>query len=236
VGRIYAGRAVLDGFSLQVRRGETLVLLGASGCGKTTALKMINRLVEATSGRVTVDGKDVRQWDPIRLRRRTGYVIQEGGLFPHLDVERNIELVPKLEGWDRPRRERRVTELLAMVGLDPDAYRRRKPHELSGGEKQRVGVARALAADPPVLLMDEPFGALDPITRARLQREFCELARHIGRTIIFVTHDILEAYRLATRIAVMKDGRVRQVGTPDEIRHAPADDFVKEFVTSHVLE
>ncbi|HEY3174727.1 MAG TPA: ATP-binding cassette domain-containing protein [Candidatus Polarisedimenticolia bacterium] len=235
VRKLYGGRAVLDGLTLQVRAGETMVLLGTSGCGKTTALKMINRLVEPSSGLVRVEGRDVREWDPIRLRRRTGYVIQEGGLFPHFTVERNIELVPRLEGWDPGRRAARVTELLELVGLDPARDRGKRPQELSGGERQRVGVARALAADPPVLLMDEPFGALDPITRSRLQREFADLARRLSRTIVFVTHDIVEAYRLGTRIALMRDGRVLQVGSPAELRDAPADEFVREFVSSHVL-
>ena len=235
VSKIYDGRVVLDRLTLSVRTGETLVLLGTSGCGKTTALRMINRLTEPTSGTVMVAGRRVTTWDPISLRRRTGYVIQDAGLFPHFTVERNIALVPRLLGWDMGRQAARVTELLEMVGLNPAHYRTMLPHQLSGGERQRVGVARALAADPPVLLMDEPFGALDPITRARLQREFGELARHLARTIVFVTHDIVEAYRLGTRIAVLADGRVRQIGTPGEIRDNPVDDFVREFVTSHVL-
>ncbi len=235
VSMVYDGRAVLDRLTLAVHTGETLVLLGTSGCGKTTALKMINRLVEPTSGTVTVAGRPVMQWDPITLRRSTGYVIQDAGLFPHFSVERNVELVPRLLGWDTARRAARVTELLEMVGLDPARYRAMWPHQLSGGERQRVGVARALAADPPVLLMDEPFGALDPITRARLQKEFADLARRLARTIVFVTHDIVEAYRLGTRIALLADGRILQIGTPAEIRDNPADDFVREFVSSHVL-
>ncbi|HET6373742.1 MAG TPA: ATP-binding cassette domain-containing protein [Candidatus Polarisedimenticolia bacterium] len=235
VRKSYEGRSVLDGVTFEIQRGETLVLLGSSGCGKTTALKMVNRLVEPTSGTVRVDGRDVKDWDPIRLRRGTGYVIQEAGLLPHLDVERNVEMVPRLEGWDAGRRARRVAELLELVGLDPGLYRHKQPRQLSGGERQRVGVARALAADPPVLLMDEPFGALDPITRARLQHEFMQLARRLAKTILFVTHDLLEAFRLATRVAVMKDGRIRQIGTAEEIRSYPADDFVREFIASHVL-
>ncbi len=235
VRKSYGGRPALDGLTLRVLPAETVVLLGPSGCGKTTALKTINRLVEPDSGSVRVAGRDVRAWDPIRLRRRTGYVIQEVGLFPHMDVQANVALVPRLEGWDPARRASRAAELLELVGLDPARYRDKRPHELSGGERQRVGVARAIAADPPVLLMDEPFGALDPITRGRLQGEFQVLARRLARTIVFVTHDLAEAFRLGDRVALMKDGRAHQVGTPREIRERPADDFVREFLAGHAL-
>ncbi len=235
VGKDYDGRTVLSDLTLTIAPGECLVLLGLSGSGKTTALRMINGLTVPTSGSVRVGGRDVRAWDPVRLRRRTGYCIQEVGLFPHMDVASNIGMVPRLEGWPADRRARRVAQLIGMVGLDPERDGPRRPHELSGGERQRVGVARALAADPPVLLMDEPFGALDPITRSRIQREFRALARRLSRTVVFVTHDVIEAFRLADRIALLKDGRIRQVGPPEEIRAAPADDFVREFVASHAL-
>ncbi len=233
VTKSYAGGPrVLDGFDLTIRRGETTILIGPSGCGKTSALKLINRLHEADAGSVTVAGRDVRAWDPFQLRRGIGYVIQESGLFPHVDVARNVETVPRLLGWDVRRRAERTDELLRLVGLDPALHLHKLPHELSGGQRQRVGVARALAADPPIVLMDEPFSALDPITRARLQEDFGALARKLGKTIILVTHDILEAFRLGTRIALMKSGRVHQMGTAADLRERPADDFVREFVAS----
>ena len=210
---------LLADFCLEVERGETMVLLGRSGSGKTTTLKLINRLLETTSGDVLVEGKSVREWDPVRLRRRIGYVIQEVGLMPHWAVEHNIGLVPRLEDWDPARTNARVRELMDMVGLDP-ALAERYPHELSGGQRQRVGVARALAADPPILLMDEPFGALDPITRADLQREFLALQRRLGKTIVFVTHDLHEALRLATRIALLEAGRLVGVYTPADFLRA----------------
>jgi osmoprotectant transport system ATP-binding protein len=226
------GPRILDGLDLDVRRGETLILIGPSGCGKTTALKLINRLAEADSGEVRVDGRDVKAWDPFVLRRRIGYVIQETGLFPHMDIARNVEVVPRLLGWDEKRRGERTDEMLRLVGLDPAAHRHKLPHELSGGQRQRAGVARALAADPPVVLMDEPFGALDPITRARLQEDFGSLARSLAKTIVFVTHDIVEAFRLGTRIALMRSGRVHQIGRPADFQERPADDFVRDFVAS----
>jgi osmoprotectant transport system ATP-binding protein len=201
-------RDVLSNLNLQVDAGETLVLLGRSGCGKTTTLKMINRLLDPTEGEVLVEGRRVREWDPIRLRRRIGYVIQEVGLLPHFTIERNIALLPELEGWPPERRRRRVDEMLNMVALDPEHFRRRYPRELSGGQRQRVGVARALAADPPILLMDEPFGALDPLTRAEIQRQFFALQERLRKTIIFVTHDIGEALILGTRIALLERGRI----------------------------
>jgi osmoprotectant transport system ATP-binding protein len=206
---------VIDDLVLEVRRGETLVLLGESGCGKTTTLRLVNRLLEPTSGEVLVEGKETREWDAVALRRRTGYVIQEAGLFPHFTVERNVGLVPALEGWDAARVKRRVRELLALVGLEPESFAERFPFELSGGQRQRVGVARALAADPPLLLMDEPFGALDPLTRASLQREFAALQQRLAKTVVFVTHDVREALMLATRVALMSAGRVVLLDTPE---------------------
>ncbi len=197
-----------------MQQGETVVLLGKSGCGKTTTLKLINRLLIPTSGEVLVEGKRTSDWDPIRLRRRTGYVIQEGGLFPHFTVGGNVALVPSLEKWPPPRTEARVQELLAMVGLDAADFARRYPGELSGGQRQRVGVARALAADPPLLLLDEPFGALDPLTRAGLQREFGALARSLNKTVVLVTHDVREALLLGSRIGLMDKGQLVLLQTP----------------------
>jgi osmoprotectant transport system ATP-binding protein len=191
-----------------------MVLLGESGCGKTTTLRLVNRLLMPTSGEVVVEGRATSAWDPIRLRRRTGYVIQEAGLFPHFTVEQNVALVPGLEGWDKARVRARVLELLAIVGLDPDTFANRYPRELSGGQRQRVGVARALAADPPLLLMDEPFGALDPLTRSSLQKEFAELKSRLAKTVIFVTHDVREALMLGSRIALMDKGRIVLLETP----------------------
>jgi len=211
---INGGRPIIDRLSLSVQRGETFVLLGESGCGKTTTLKLVNRLLAPTSGEVRIEGKTTTEWDPIRLRRRTGYVIQEAGLFPHFTVEQNVALVPSLEGWDEVRVGERVRELLSLVGLDPEQFAQRYPRELSGGQRQRVGVARALAADPPLLLMDEPFGALDPLTRSSLQKEFVELKSRLGKTVIFVTHDVREALLLGSRIALMDAGRIVLLETP----------------------
>jgi len=211
---------IISRLNLSVRQGETLVLLGESGCGKTTTLKLVNRLLLPTSGDVFVEGKATTDWDPIRLRRRTGYVIQEGGLFPHFTVEQNVALVPRLDGWDEGRTRERVDELLTLVGLDPGRFADRYPRELSGGQRQRVGVARALAAEPPLLLLDEPFGALDPLTRASLQREFRELAKRLGKTAIFVTHDVREALLLGTRIGLMAAGRLLLLETPESFLHS----------------
>jgi osmoprotectant transport system ATP-binding protein len=210
-----AAAPIISDLNLSVARGETLVLLGESGCGKTTTLKLVNRLLVPTSGEVVVEGKSTTQWDPIQLRRRIGYVIQEGGLFPHFTIGRNVALVPSLLGWDQARAATRVEELLGLVGLEPRIYTDRFPRELSGGQRQRAGVARALAADPPLLLLDEPFGALDPLTRASLQREFAELSQRLGKTAILVTHDVREALLLGTRIGLMHRGQLLLVETPE---------------------
>ena len=213
----FAGRQVLSELDLAVDQGETFVLVGRSGCGKTTTLRMVNRLVEPSRGEVLVEGAATRSWDPITLRRRIGYVIQDVGLFPHLTVERNVGLIPSLEEWAHEKIRARVHTLLATVGLDPAEYASRYPFQLSGGERQRVGVARALALDPPILLMDEPFGALDPLTRSELQEEFQKLQEKLQKTILFVTHDLQEALLLGTRIGLMKQGRVVNCGRPEEL-------------------
>ena len=205
---------ILDGITLEVPEGDTVVLLGESGCGKTTTLKMINRLIEPTSGEVLVEGRPTTQWDPIDLRRRIGYVLQEAGLMPHFSVAENVGLVPSLLGWDQERRMRRTDEMMELVGLEPAKFGPRFPHELSGGQRQRVGVARALAADPDIVLLDEPFGALDAITRTKLQKEFADLVRSLRKTAVFVTHDLHEAMLLGTRIALMDKGKVVLVDTP----------------------
>jgi osmoprotectant transport system ATP-binding protein len=214
--RLDGGADLLRGLRLTVGRGETLVLLGRSGAGKTTALKLINRLLEPTSGEVLIEGRSTREWDPIALRRHIGYVIQETGLFPHYTVEQNISLVPRLENWPADRVRARNEELLALVGMDGAQFLGRYPHELSGGQRQRVGVARALAADPPILLMDEPFGALDPLTRVEIRREFQALQQRLKKTVVIVTHDTAEALLLGTRIALMEAGSLRGVYLPEE--------------------
>ena len=223
-------QAAVDGLSLTINAGEICVLIGPSGCGKTTTMRMINRMVEPDSGRIEVGGRDVTRIDAVELRRSIGYVIQQVGLFPHMTIGENIATVPKMLGWDAARIAKRVDELLALVSMEPDLYGDRFPRELSGGQKQRVGVARALAADPPVMLMDEPFGAIDPITRARLQGEFLRILRELGKTIVFVTHDIDEAIRMGSRIAILRAGKVVQYDTPERILAHPADSFVETFV------
>ena len=225
------GRTLLADLNLGVRRGETLVLLGRSGSGKTTTLKLINRLLEPSTGEVRVEDRSTLAWDPIRLRRRIGYVIQEVGLFPHFTVERNVALVPRLEGWPAERTRERASELLRLVGLDPEQFARRYPRELSGGQRQRVGVARALAGDPPLLLMDEPFGALDLLTRAEVQREFQALQQRLNKTIVFVTHDMREALLLGTRVALMESGRLVGVYSPQEFLRS-SHPVVAEYVAA----
>jgi osmoprotectant transport system ATP-binding protein len=222
-------RPIVRDVSFTVASGETLVLLGRSGSGKTTMLKLINRLIEPSAGNVIVAGRSTGAVPPFRLRRGIGYVIQEVGLLPHLTVAENVGLVPRLEGWAPQRIGARVTELLTLVGLAPQQFAARRPHELSGGQRQRVGVARALAVDPPLLLLDEPFGALDPITRTELQREFKGLIARLGKAMVFVTHDVREGLLLGTRIGLMQDGRLVFLGTPDEFRHS-AEPEVRAFL------
>ncbi len=232
--RLDNGSALLRDLNLEVQRGETLVLLGRSGSGKTTTLKLINRLLTQSAGAIYVDGRSLDQWDVIRLRRVIGYVIQEVGLFPHFTVARNIGVVPQIEGWPAGRIRQRVEELLQLVGLEPQLASR-YPRELSGGQRQRVGVARALAADPAFLLMDEPFGALDPITRAELQREFLSLQQRLGKTVVFVTHDLREALLLGTRVALMESGQLIVTLTPQEFRNS-TDPMVAAYVDAFETE
>ena len=234
VGKTYDdGTVAVHDLDLDVARGELVVLVGPSGCGKSTTLKMINRLIEPTTGVIEIDGEDVTHKDPVRLRRGIGYVIQQVGLFPHQKVTANVMTVPLLYGESRAKARARAEELLELVGLDPATYGGRYPHQLSGGQRQRVGVARALAADPPVLLMDEPFGAVDPVVRVRLQDEFLRLQRELGKTVVLVTHDIDEAVRLGDRVAIFATGgRLAQYATPANLLGRPADDFVADFVGS----
>ncbi|MFI5685681.1 ABC transporter ATP-binding protein [Streptomyces sp. NPDC051636] len=224
-------RPVVDNVTMEIKAGETVVLVGPSGCGKSTTLRMINRLTEPTGGRIRIDGEDVTGMDPVGLRRKTGYAIQSCGLFPHLTVAQNIALVPRMTGWPKHRIRERVEEMLDLVGLDPGEFHDRYPRRLSGGQQQRVGVARALAADPPVLLMDEPFGAVDPVTRDHLQDELIRLQHELRKTIVFVTHDFDEAIKLGDRIAVLRErSHIAQFDTPEAILTHPADDFVSGFV------
>jgi osmoprotectant transport system ATP-binding protein len=234
VGKTYDdGTVAVQALDLAIDRGELVVLVGPSGCGKSTTLKMINRLIEPTTGAIEIDGEDVTRKDPVKLRRGIGYVIQQVGLFPHQKIINNVMTVPLLYGESRSTARQRARELLELVGLDPATYADRYPHQLSGGQRQRVGVARALAADPPVLLMDEPFGAVDPVVRVRLQDEFLRLQRDLGKTVVLVTHDIDEAVRMGDRVAVFAaGGRLAQYDTPTRLLAKPADDFVADFVGS----
>lgn len=227
--RTAEGRALVSNLNLRVMRGETLVLLGRSGSGKTTTLKLINALLICQEGQIIVDGKPIHEWDLIRLRRHIGYAIQDVGLFPHITVERNISLVPRLEKWEPEKIRKRVDELLQLIGLPANEFRNRYPHQLSGGQRQRVGLGRALAFDPPILLMDEPFGALDPLTRADIQREFKSLQQRLNKTVVFVTHDVREAMLLGTRIAVMDAGKLLGVYSRAEFLKAK-EPVVRDYV------
>ncbi|MGX2959908.1 ABC transporter ATP-binding protein [Peribacillus sp. JNUCC 23] len=224
------GTCAVDNLNLNIKKGEFWVLIGPSGCGKTTTLKMMNRLIDCTSGTITIGNKNITKYDVNELRWNIGYVLQQIALFPHLTNGENIAIVPELKKWNKVKIQNRVNELLNMVGLDPKVYRDRKPMELSGGQQQRIGVARALAADPTIILMDEPFSALDPISREKLQDDMINLQRKIKKTIIFVTHDMNEALKLGDRICVMKEGKVIQIGTPKELINNPINNFVREFV------
>lgn len=234
--KIYNGTTAVQSLSLSVAQGETLVLLGTSGCGKTTTLKMINRLVEPTSGSIAVEGVDVRSVQPEKLRRSIGYVIQHGGLFPHYTVAENIAIVPRLLGWDDPRIRQRTTALAEQLHLPPEELLHKYPHQLSGGQQQRVGLARALAANPPIVLLDEPFGALDPVTRASIRREFRQMDELKSKTTVLVTHDIAEACELGDRICLMDKGEIQQIGTPKELLFAPANNFVRAFFSGQRLQ
>jgi len=230
VSKVYeGGKKAVNDLSLHFEKGEFICFIGPSGCGKTTTMKMINRLIEPTSGQILINGEDIMKKDPVKLRREIGYVIQQIGLLPHMTIQENITLVLKLLKWPEDKRKARAQELLKLVDMTPD-YLERYPHELSGGQQQRIGVLRALAADQPLILMDEPFGALDPITRDALQDEFKKLQQKLGKTIVFVTHDMDEAIKLADRIVIMRDGQLVQCDTPDEILRNPADEFVEDFI------
>ncbi|MGM0949999.1 MAG: choline ABC transporter ATP-binding protein OpuBA [Bacillota bacterium] len=223
------GKKAVNNVNLKIAKGEFICFIGPSGCGKTTTMKMINRLIEPSAGKIFIDGENIMEQDPVELRRKIGYVIQQIGLFPHMTIQQNISLVPKLLKWPEQQRKERARELLKLVDMGPE-YLDRYPHELSGGQQQRIGVLRALAAEPPLILMDEPFGALDPITRDSLQEEFKKLQKTLHKTIVFVTHDMDEAIKLADRIVILRAGEIVQVGTPDDILRNPADEFVEEFI------
>ncbi|UOE57418.1 ABC transporter ATP-binding protein [Bacillus sp. CMF12] len=224
------GTKAVDSINLHIKEGEFFVIIGPSGSGKTTVLKMINRLIPLTSGTISIKGKRISDYDIHELRWDIGYVLQQIALFPHMTIGENIAIVPELKNWEQGKIKERIDELLEMVGLEPDIYRSRKPHELSGGQQQRVGVTRALAANPPIILMDEPFSALDPLSREKLQDDLIHLQKKIKKTIVFVTHDMKEALKLGDRICVMKDGEIVQIGTPEELLANPENEFVRQFV------
>lgn len=231
VTKVYEdGTEAIKGINLTIPKGKLVALIGPSGCGKTTTMKMINKLISPSSGTILINGKDTSKTDEVELRRNIGYVIQRIGLLPHMTIEENISLIPRLKGWKKEQYEGRVDELLNLVGLDPKVYRKRYPLELSGGQQQRVGVIRALAAEPPIILMDEPFSALDPISREQLQDELKSIQNTIHKTIVFVTHDIDEALKIADEIAVMRDGEIEQIATPSELLSQPANEFVRAFI------
>ena len=237
VTKVYEdGTEAIKGITLTIPEGKLVALIGPSGCGKTTTMKMINKLITPSSGSIFINGNDISNQDEVDLRRNIGYVIQRIGLLPHMTIEENISLIPKLKGWKKDQYESRVDELMNLVGLEPHIYRKRYPLELSGGQQQRVGVIRALAAEPPIILMDEPFSALDPISREQLQDELKGIQNTIHKTIIFVTHDIDEALKIADEIAVMKDGKIEQIATPSELLSAPANDFVRSFIGEERLK
>ncbi len=224
------GTKAVDSLHLEIKKGEFFVLIGPSGCGKTTTMKMINRLIETTEGSILIDGKDIQEYNINELRWDIGYVLQQIALFPHMTIAENIAVVPEMRKWSKEKIKARVDELLQMVGLDPDVYRDRMPDELSGGQKQRIGVVRALAANPKIVLMDEPFSALDPLSREQLQKDIVQLQKKIQKTIVFVTHDMQEALSLGDRICIMKEGKIVQLDTPEEIIHNPKNEFVEEFI------
>lgn len=236
VSKYYGEHLAVNKLNLEIEEGEFVCFIGPSGCGKTTSLKMINRLIETSSGNISIRGKSIKKLNEVSMRREIGYVIQQIGLFPNMTISQNIDLVPRLLKWDKAKREKRVRELLQLVGLDPDIYADRYPSLLSGGQQQRIGVLRALAADPPLILMDEPFGALDPITREDLQDELKKLQSELKKTIIFVTHDMDEALKMADRIVLMKDGELVQVASPEELLRKPANDFVASFLGKKRLQ
>jgi osmoprotectant transport system ATP-binding protein len=230
----YHGNRVVDQLSFEVCKGETLCLIGPSGCGKSTTMKMINRLIDPDEGTIRVNGINIQQQDPVALRRTMGYVSQQGSLFPHWTVKKNIGLVPSLEGWPKVKIHERTVELLDLMRLDPEEYLNKYPNEMSGGEQQRIGIARALAIDPPVLLMDEPFSALDPLTRLGLRREFLEIKKQLQKTTVFVTHDLHEAFEIADFILLMDSGKLMQYGTREELQEQPSSEFVRSFINAQI--